>query len=199
MRVAKRVIDVALAGLALLLLLPLCALFALAIKSSSPGPVLYRQERAGRHGRPFQMLKFRTMVVGAQASGLGLRVAYDDPRLTPVGRLLRRFALDELPQLINVLRGEMSLVGPRPAVPSQVARYTPLQRRRLEVLPGLTGWAQVNGRNRIPWERRIELDLWYVDHWSLWLDLVIVARTVPEVLFATREKLYGRTGVTPDL
>jgi len=198
-RVAKRLLDVLVATLVLVGLAPVWIAIGVAIKLGSPGPVLYRQPRAGRNGRPFPALKFRSMAAGAEGRGLGLQVAHDDARLTPVGRVLRRFALDEVPQLVNVLRGEMSLVGPRPALLSQVARYTPLQRRRLEVAPGLTGWAQVNGRNSISWEKRIELDVWYADHWSFWLDLAILLRTVPEVLLASREKLYGASGVTPDL
>ncbi len=198
-RVAKRLLDVTVAGLVLGGLAPLWAAIGVAIKLGSPGPVLYRQLRAGRNGRPFVALKFRSMTAGAEGRGLGLQVAHDDARLTPVGRALRRFALDEVPQLVNVLRGEMSLVGPRPALLSQVERYTPLQRRRLEVAPGLTGWAQVNGRNSISWDKRIELDAWYADHWSFWLDVAILFRTIPEVLLASREKLYGASGVTPDL
>ena len=198
-RIVKRLLDVMVAALVLVGLAPVWAVVALAIKLGSPGPVLYRQLRVGRRGRIFLALKFRSMAVGAEGQGLGLQVAHDDSRLTLVGKVLRRFGLDEAPQLINVLRGEMSLVGPRPALPSQVARYTPAQRRRLEVLPGLTGWAQVNGRNSISWEARIELDIWYIDHWSFWLDLAILLRTIPEVLLATPEKLYGTSGVTPDL
>ena len=198
-RVVKRLVDVAVAALALVLLAPVWLALAAAVRLESPGPAFYRQLRAGKAGRPFLALKFRSMTAGAEGQGLGFKVAHDDARITRMGKMLRRFALDELPQLINVLRGEMSLVGPRPTLPSQVERYTPAQRRRLEVLPGLTGWAQVNGRNSISWDRRIQLDVWYVDHWSLGLDLIILFRTIPEVLLATREKLYGVTGVTPDL
>jgi lipopolysaccharide/colanic/teichoic acid biosynthesis glycosyltransferase len=198
-RLVKRLLDVAVTVLVLVALVPLWLALAAAIKLESPGPVFFRQLRSGKAGRLFLALKFRSMTVGAEEEGLGHKVAHDDIRLTRMGRLLRRFALDELPQLLNVLRGEMSLVGPRPTLPSQVERYTQLQRRRLEVAPGLTGWAQVNGRNSISWDQRIELDLWYVDHWNLWLDSIILLRTIPEVLLATQAKLYGTTGITPDL
>ncbi|HLN64702.1 MAG TPA: sugar transferase [Symbiobacteriaceae bacterium] len=186
----KRVLDGWVAALLLLILLPVLLLLALLVRASSPGPVLYVQERVGRRGRPFRMIKFRTMTVGSDA--VTTRLHRDDPRITPVGRWLRRFSLDELPQLFNVLAGEMSLVGPRPAPTRVVERMSPAQRRRLAVRPGLTGWAQVQGRNTLPWADRIVLDLWYVDHWSLWLDLQILYRTVAVVLRGTG--LYGPDG-----
>jgi exopolysaccharide biosynthesis polyprenyl glycosylphosphotransferase len=187
----KRILDLAGAGLALLLASPLLLLAALAIKLDDRGPVLYRQRRVGRHGEEFDLLKLRTMIVGAEAQGAGWAVNAGDPRITRAGRVLRRLSLDELPQLWNVVRGEMSLVGPRPTLAYQVERYTPRQRRRLEVKPGITGWAQVQGRASVPWDDRIEFDVWYVEHRSLWLDLRILART-PMALFTGTYK--GETG-----
>ena len=168
---------------------PLLALAALAIRVESRGPVFYRQRRVGRHGRPFGLWKLRTMVPGAETMGAGIYVLEGDPRITRVGRLLRRFSLDELPNLINVLQGDMAIVGPRPTVSEQVDRYTDRQRRRLEVKPGITGWAQVNGRTSLPWPERIELDVWYVEHRSLRLDLRILGRTAR--LLASGRGLYS--------
>jgi lipopolysaccharide/colanic/teichoic acid biosynthesis glycosyltransferase len=166
---------------------------AIAIKLESRGPVFYRQRRVGKDGEPFEMLKLRTMVHGAEHLGAGLAVNHGDPRITRVGAVLRRFSLDELPNLVNVLRGEMAIVGPRPTIQAQVDQYTDRQRRRLEVRPGITGWAQVNGRASLPWHERIELDVWYVDHRSPWLDLRILAKTVRMLL--TGHGLYkGETG-----
>jgi lipopolysaccharide/colanic/teichoic acid biosynthesis glycosyltransferase len=173
----NRALDVLLAALALAVASPVLAICALAIKLDSRGPVLYRQRRVGLEGVSFDLWKLRTMVVGAEHSGAGLYIEDRDSRITRVGRLLRRFSLDELPNLVNVLRGELAVVGPRPTVQVQVDRYTPHQRRRLEVRPGITGWAQVNGRTSLSWPERIELDVWYVDHRSLALDLRILART----------------------
>ncbi len=172
-----RALDILIAALALLVLSPLLLAAAIAIKLTSRGPVLYRQRRVGRDGREFEMLKLRTMVEGSDPVGVGTVVARDDPRVTPAGRLLRRTSLDEIPNLVNVLRGEMAIVGPRPTIKAQVDDYTPRQHRRHEVRPGITGWAQVQGRAGIPWEERIELDLWYVDHRSAVLDLRILAKT----------------------
>ncbi|MGI8512686.1 MAG: sugar transferase [Solirubrobacteraceae bacterium] len=189
----KRALDIAGAGLGLALGSPLLLAALVAIRVESPGHPLYRQRRIGRGGEPFDLLKLRTMVHGAEHVGAGLAVAEGDPRITRVGALLRRFSLDELPNLLNVLRGEMSLVGPRPTVPVQVAQYTERQRGRLRVKPGITGWAQVNGRASLPWSERIELDLWYVEHASLALDLRILARTLG--LVARGHGLYkGETG-----
>jgi lipopolysaccharide/colanic/teichoic acid biosynthesis glycosyltransferase len=185
----SRVLDVLLASLLLALSSPLLAVAALAIRLESPGAVFYRQRRVGRHGQPFEMWKLRTMVPGADSMGAGIYVLQGDPRITRVGRLLRRFSLDELPNLINVLRGDMAMVGPRPTVQEQVDRYTERQRRRLEVKPGITGWAQINGRTSLPWPDRIELDVWYVEHRSLRLDLRILARTV--WMLATGQGLYS--------
>jgi lipopolysaccharide/colanic/teichoic acid biosynthesis glycosyltransferase len=163
---------------ALVLLAPLLGLAAIAIRLDGGGPVLYRQRRVGRDGREFDLLKLRTMVSGSDPVGVGTIVTRDDPRVTRVGRLLRRTSFDEVPNLINVLRGEMALVGPRPTIPAQVRDYSARQHRRHQVRPGITGWAQVQGRAGIPWEERIELDLWYVEHRSLALDLRIIARTI---------------------
>ena len=187
----NRVVDATVAGVGLALSSPALALAALAIKLDDGGPVLYRQRRVGLNGEPFDLLKLRTMEVGAEHKGAGYAVNKDDPRITRAGSILRKLSLDELPQLWNVVRGEMSLVGPRPTLAYQVDRYTPRQRRRLEVKPGITGWAQVNGRARLPWDDRIELDVWYVEHRSPWLDLKILART-PRALFAGTYK--GESG-----
>jgi len=187
----NRALDAAAAGLGLAVASPAVAVAALAIKLGDGGPVFYRQRRVGLNGEEFELLKLRTMEVGAEQRGAGFAVDEGDPRITRVGRLLRRLSLDEVPQLWNVVRGEMSLIGPRPTLAYQVERYTPRQRRRLEVKPGITGWAQIHGRARLPWEERIELDVWYVEHRSPWLDLRILART-PLALFAGTYK--GDTG-----
>jgi lipopolysaccharide/colanic/teichoic acid biosynthesis glycosyltransferase len=172
-----RVFDILIAGLALLVLLPVLLISAICIKVGSRGPVIYRQRRVGLDGREFELLKLRTMVEGSDPVGVGTVVARDDPRVTAVGRFLRRTSLDEIPNLVNVLRGEMAIVGPRPTIPAQVVDYSPRQHRRHEVRPGLTGWAQVQGRAGIPWEERIELDVEYVERRSTALDLRILART----------------------
>jgi lipopolysaccharide/colanic/teichoic acid biosynthesis glycosyltransferase len=187
----NRALDIATAGFSLAAASPVLALAALAIKLEDGGPVLYRQRRVGLDGEEFELLKLRTMRVGAEQEGAGFAVDEGDPRITRVGSLLRRLSIDEVPQLWNVVRGDMSLVGPRPTLSYQVERYTPRQRRRLEVKPGITGWAQVHGRAKLPWEERIELDVWYVEHRSPWLDLKILART-PLALFAGTYK--GATG-----
>jgi lipopolysaccharide/colanic/teichoic acid biosynthesis glycosyltransferase len=172
-----RALDLLIAALALLLLSPFLLAAAIAIRVGGGGPVFYRQLRVGRGGEEFEMLKLRTMVQGSDPVGVGTVVTRDDPRVTRAGRFLRRTSLDEVPNLLNVLRGEMAIVGPRPTIPAQVVDYTPRQHRRHEVQPGITGWAQVQGRAGIPWEERIELDVWYVDHRSLGLDLRILLRT----------------------
>ena len=187
----NRVADVAIAGSALVLASPVLALAALAIKLEDGGPVLYRQTRVGRRGDDFELLKLRTMVVGAETIGAGIAVNRGDPRITRAGRLLRKLSLDELPQLWNVVRGEMSVIGPRPTLRYQVEQYDERQRQRLDVKPGITGWAQVNGRAALPWADRIELDVWYVEHRSPLLDLKILART-PFALFSGTYK--GETG-----
>jgi lipopolysaccharide/colanic/teichoic acid biosynthesis glycosyltransferase len=187
----NRAADVAVAGAALVVSAPVLAAAALAVKLTSRGPVLYRQTRVGKDGADFELLKLRTMVVGAETQGAGLAVDRGDPRITPVGRVLRRLSLDELPQLWNVVRGDMSLIGPRPTLRYQVDRYNDRQRLRLAVKPGITGWAQVHGRATLPWGERIELDVWYVEHRSARLDLRILART-PLALFGGTYK--GATG-----
>jgi lipopolysaccharide/colanic/teichoic acid biosynthesis glycosyltransferase len=185
----NRAFDVALAAALLVITSPLLALAALAIRLESRGPVFYRQLRVGRHGEQFELWKLRTMVPGAEAMGAGIYVLEGDPRITRVGRLLRRYSLDELPNLVNVVRGDMAIVGPRPTVQEQVDRYTDRQRRRLEVRPGITGWAQINGRTSLPWPERIELDVWYVENRSLRLDLRILAKTAR--MLATGHGLYS--------
>ena len=187
----NRVADIGLAGAGLLVTGPLLGLAALAVKLEDGGPVLYRQARVGKGGADFELLKLRTMVVGAETMGAGLAVDEGDPRITRVGRLLRKLSLDELPQLWNVIRGEMSAIGPRPTLRYQVERYDERQRRRLEVKPGITGWAQIHGRATLPWAERIELDVWYVEHRSPRLDLRILLRT-PLALF--RGTYKGSTG-----
>jgi lipopolysaccharide/colanic/teichoic acid biosynthesis glycosyltransferase len=185
-----RILDIVIALLALAVLSPVLLIASIAIKLGSRGPVLYRQRRVGLHGEEFEMLKLRTMVEGSDPVGVGTIVSRDDPRVTGAGRILRRTSLDEIPNLVNVLRGEMAIVGPRPTIPAQVADYTPRQHRRHEVRPGITGWAQVQGRAGIPWEERIELDVYYVDHRSTTLDLRILLKTVGLLL-------TGR-GLAPD-
>jgi lipopolysaccharide/colanic/teichoic acid biosynthesis glycosyltransferase len=178
----KRAIDVLGASLGLALSAPVLAASALAVRLEDDGPVLFRQERVGRDGESFEVLKLRTMIVDAHTQGAGYAVDKGDSRITRIGHLLRKTSIDELPQLWNVLRGEMSIVGPRPTLSYQVEQYTDRQRRRLEVKPGLTGWAQVNGRASLSWPERIELDVWYVEHRSLALDLRILLRTVSVLL-----------------
>ena len=178
----KRAVDIVIALPLVLVTAPLVALLALAVRLESPGDPIYRQTRVGRGGELFEIYKLRTMVHGAEFTGAGLAIAAGDARITRLGALLRRYSLDELPNLWNVLRGEMSIVGPRPTLQSQVEQYTPRQRGRLAVKPGITGWAQINGRASLPWPERIELDLWYVEHRSLALDLRILSRTLGQVL-----------------
>ncbi len=189
----RRVFDVVVASAALALAAPFLLAAVAAIRLESPGSAIYRQRRVGRDGRPFDVIKLRTMVSGAERMGAGLAVSETDTRITRVGRVLRRISLDEVPNLVNVLRGEMAIVGPRPTVPVQVEQYTPRQRGRLAVKPGITGWAQVNGRTELPWDERIELDLWYVEHRTWLLDLRILWRSVLIVLGG--EGLYR--GETP--
>ncbi len=188
-----RVLDLLVGVLGSLLTAPLVALLALLVRLETPGHPIYAQTRIGRDGRSFSIYKLRTMVRGAEFTGAGLAIQQGDDRITRVGAFLRRYSLDELPNLWNVVRGEMSIVGPRPTVPVQVQQYTERQKGRLAVKPGITGWAQINGRAALPWAERIELDLWYVEHRSLRLDLSIIARTVRLVL--TGHGLYkGETG-----
>jgi lipopolysaccharide/colanic/teichoic acid biosynthesis glycosyltransferase len=189
----KRALDLVLAGVGAVVTAPLVALLALALRIESPGDPIYRQVRSGKDGEQFEIFKLRTMVAGAERIGAGLAIEAGDERITRVGGFLRRYSLDELPNLWNVLRGEMSIVGPRPTIPVQVEQYTERQRGRLRVKPGITGWAQVNGRAALPWPERIELDLFYVEHQSLALDLKILMRSARLVL--TGHGLYkGDTG-----
>jgi lipopolysaccharide/colanic/teichoic acid biosynthesis glycosyltransferase len=190
---AKRPLDVVLATVALAIVALPLAVVAAIIRLETHGHPIYRQRRVGRDGAPFELYKLRTMVSGAEAMGAGLAVDEGDDRITRIGAWLRRYSVDELPNLLNVLRGEMSLVGPRPTVQVQVDRYSERQRGRLSVRPGITGWAQINGRASLPWHERIELDLWYAEHVSLALDLRILWRTLRMVL--TGHGLYrGETG-----
>lgn len=193
----KRVLDVLVSAGALAVMTPLMALISAAIKLEDGGPVFFLQERVGRGGQTFRCVKFRTMVVNAQSQGLGLQVKADDERITRVGAVLRQWTLDEIPQLFNVLAGHMSVVGPRPTVPEQVERYTEEQRRRLEMKPGMAGWAWIHGRNSLSWERRIELDVWYVANWSLALDAKIFVRAFS--VLVRREGVYGVDGMVRDL
>jgi lipopolysaccharide/colanic/teichoic acid biosynthesis glycosyltransferase len=189
----RRAVDVVVATAVLVVASPLLVAAAIAIRVSSAGPAIYRQRRVGLHGREFDVLKLRTMVAGAERLGAGLAVDEGDARITRVGALLRRSSLDELPNLWNVVRGEMSLIGPRPTVPAQVALYDQRQRGRLAIKPGMTGWAQVNGRASLPWSERIELDLHYIAHRSPLLDARIVARTIT-VLLGGGGVYRGETG-----
>jgi lipopolysaccharide/colanic/teichoic acid biosynthesis glycosyltransferase len=191
--VTRRAFDVTVAATVLALSSPLLALALIAIRLESRGGAIYRQRRVGLDGREFDVLKLRTMVDGAEQLGAGLAVDKGDARITRVGALLRRTSLDELPNLVNVLRGEMAIVGPRPTLPSQVAQYSERERGRLAVRPGITGWAQVNGRASLPWSERIELDLWYIEHRCWRLDLQILLRSARMVLGG--DGLYkGETG-----
>ena len=194
--IVKRIFDIFASGVALVVLLPIFAVIGIFIKLDSKGTVFFIQERAGKDGKIFKAFKLRTMVVNAEKIGLGYEIEKNDSRITRVGKYLR-WGIDELPQLINVFKGEMSMVGPRPALPHQVEKYSKQERRRLEVKPGITGWALVNGRNKLSWPERIKLDIWYIDHWSVWLDLKILLKTIWVVIF-TREGVYGKDGVTRD-
>jgi len=189
----RRAFDVIVAGLALAVTAPVLLVALAAIRLESPGHPIYRQRRVGRDAAQFDVLKLRTMVSGAETMGAGMAVSEGDARITRVGSLLRRTSVDELPNLINVLRGEMAIIGPRPTIPVQVAQYTERQRRRLALRPGITGWAQVHGRTSLPWSERIELDLWYVEHRSWRVDARILARTARMVVAG--DGLYkGTTG-----
>jgi lipopolysaccharide/colanic/teichoic acid biosynthesis glycosyltransferase len=189
----RRLFDVLVAGGVLLATSPVLAIAVVAIRLESPGHPIYRQRRVGKDGRPFDVLKLRTMVQGAEGMGAGMAVNEGDPRITRVGEILRRYSIDELPNLVNVLRGEMAIIGPRPTIPVQVEQYTSRQRGRLAIEPGITGWAQVNGRTSLPWSQRIELDLWYIEHRSWRLDLRILVKTAGMVLHGAG--LYkGATG-----
>jgi len=187
----KRIFDILASGIGLIILFPIFVIIGIFIKLGSKGPVFFIQERVGKDGKIFRAYKLRTMVDNAEKIDKGLRK--DDPRITRIGKILR-WGIDELPQLINVFKGDMSLVGPRPTLQEQVKRYSKEHRRRLEVRPGITGWALVNGRNILSWPERIKLDIWYIDHWSLWLDAKILFKTIWVVIFK-REGIYGEDGV----
>ena len=189
----RRALDLVIAGAVSAVTAPVVALLALAVRLESPGHPIYTQTRVGKDGALFEIYKLRTMVHGAEFTGAGLAIHEGDDRITRLGRFLRRYSLDELPNLWNVLRGEMSIIGPRPTLEVQVDQYTERERGRLAVKPGITGWAQVNGRASLPWSERIELDLWYVEHRTLALDFEILVRTVRMVV--TGQGLYkGETG-----
>ncbi|WP_354699867.1 putative sugar transferase EpsL [Paraconexibacter sp. AEG42_29] len=190
----RRIVDVLVSGVALALASPVLLVAVVAIRLESPGHPIYRQRRSGLGGSEFDVIKLRTMVSGAEFIGAGLAVDAGDARITKVGAFLRRTSIDELPNLVNVLRGEMSLIGPRPTLPQQVEQYTDRQRGRLAVKPGLTGWAQVNGRASLPWSERIELDLWYIAHRSLRLDARIIVRTVKVLLGGGGDTYRGEAG-----
>ena len=190
----KRLFDILVSVAVLTILAPFILLIALAIKLDDRGPILFPQDRVGRTGRRFRCMKFRTMLVGAEDMAGGFTVTAADARVTRVGRILRLWTLDELPQLLNVLRGDMSIVGPRPWVPSQAAQCADADRRRFDVPPGMAGWAWIHGRNRLDWNERIRLDVWYVDHWSLLLDFRILTRAF--LLLLRREGVYADKGAT---
>ncbi len=192
----KAVLDIVFGVILLTCLLPVFMIIAVIIKIDSKGPVFYLQKRIGKDEKPFTIYKFRSMVNNAEKIGLGLNLCKDDFRITRVGKFLRDWSFDELPQLINIVIGDMSFIGPRPTLDYQVAAYNDVQRKRLLVKPGVTGWAQVNGRNSLTWAERIEYDVWYVDHYSLWLDLKILLRTFKVALL--REGLYGNDGMNDD-
>lgn len=192
----KRILDLLLGIIGLILTSPLWLYVIIRIKSEDHGPVFFIQERVGKDGKLFRMYKFRSMVMGAEEKGAGVFVSAEDKRITKIGRFIRKTSIDELPQLINVLKGEMSVVGPRPTLAYQVKRYNERQRRRLSVKPGITGWAQINGRNTMTWPEKIELDLWYIDHWSIGLDFKIIGKSIWSVL--KREGIYSEEGIVVD-
>ena len=189
----KRLIDFCLSFLGIIILSPILFLIALLVKIDSKGPVFFRQERLGKNGKTFIMLKFRSMVEGAENMGLGLGVTRDDSRITKVGKFLRKWTIDELPQFINILRGEMSLVGPRPLPESYLKTFDDFQRKRLSMKPGMVSLVDIKGRDLVPWEKRFELDVWYIEHWSLWLDLKIIF-LIPFIVFSNRG-IYGKGGI----
>ncbi|MFH1968251.1 MAG: sugar transferase [bacterium] len=192
----KKQMDFWISLISSIILSPLFLIIAILIKLDSNGPVFFRQERVGREGRVFKIWKFRTMVEKAQEKGLGFKIAENDLRITRIGRFLRRFGIDELPQLMNVISGEMSLVGPRASLPHQAAQYTEFEKRRFEVRPGITNINMIKGWNILPWKKRIEWDVWYINHWSLWLDLKILIKT-PIIVLSGRGQ-YGKNGIVED-
>ena len=188
----KRIVDIVGALLGIVVLLPVLVLIGVAVRLGSEGSTIFKLRVAGRDGQPFDQWKFRTMIKDARQRGHPYETRNDDPRITYIGRLLRRWSLDELPQLWNVVRGEMSLAGPRPTFVEVARQYSPKEARRLMMRPGLTGWAQVHGRNRLAWPKRVELDVEYIDRYSLWLDFLVFVRTLPALL--RKEDLYGEDG-----
>lgn len=192
--ILKRFFDFLIALMVLILLSPFFLITALLIKIDSKGPVFFRQERIGKDRKPFYPFKFRTMIENAVNKGLGVTVSEKDDRITRMGGILRKYGIDELPQLINVLKGEMSLVGPRPTLSYQVEKYNNFEEKRLLMKPGLAGWALIHGRNSLTWEERIKYDVWYVKNWSLWLDIKIIFKTF-YLIFIKQEGVYGKDGV----
>ena len=192
--VLKRIFDLIVSSVFLTILSPFFLFLAILIRLDSPGHVFFVHERIGKKGKPFYPLKFRTMIDGAANKGLGYTVSEKDERITGVGGFLRKWGIDEFPQLINVLRGEMSLVGPRPTLRYQVEKYNDFEKRRLLVKPGLAGWAMIHGRNSLTWQERIEYDVWYVDNWTIWLDIKIIFKTI-YLIFIKQEGVYGKNGV----
>lgn len=190
----KRLFDIVVSAVALVILLPFFLVIAISIKIDSRGPVFFRQERIGKDGRPFFPFKFRTMIENAVSKGLGYTVSENDERITKLGKFLRKWGIDEFPQFINILKGEMSVVGPRPTLRYQVEKYNNFEKRRLLVKPGLAGWAMIHGRNYLTWQERINYDVWYVDNWSLWLDIKIIFKTI-YLIFIKKEGVYGKDGI----
>ncbi|MBL7072744.1 MAG: sugar transferase [Candidatus Omnitrophica bacterium] len=195
-KVVKRMIDIVVALAVMVMCCPFFLIIALLIKLNSKGPVFFTYARVGKDGKDFTAYKFRSMVQGASEMGAGIAIVKDDSRITGVGKFLRAWSLDEVPQIVNVLKGDMSLVGPRPALRHQVEKYSDFEKKRLLVKPGITGWAQVNGRNLISWRERIKLDVWYIENWSLLLDAKILMKTPWVVL--SRKGLYGAGGEVKD-
>ena len=195
-RIIKNIFDFLSALIGLIILITLFGVIAFLIVIDSKGPVFFKGKRCCKDGKIFMAYKFRTMIEHAMDVGLGIEVARGDSRITKIGAFLRKWSLDEIPQLINVFKGEMSLVGPRPALPHQVEKYAEFEKGRLKVKPGITGWAQINGRNLLSWKERIKLDIWYIENWSLWLDFKTLLMT-PKVVFS-RDGLYGKGGIVRD-
>ena len=194
----KRTIDFIIAGVALIVLSPFLLITAILIKLDSKGPVIFKQERLGKNGVPFKIWKFRSMCVGAEKQGTGVYSYKGDARITKVGKIIRATSIDELPQLVNILKGDMALIGPRPALtyhPWPYEQYTEHQKHMFDVLPGVTGWAQVNGRKEVPWPERIELNVWYAKNMSLWLDLKIFFMTIFKVATNANNENVGETGI----
>ncbi len=190
----KRAFDIFISIVGLIVLFPLFLMVAFLIKIDSRGKIFFMQERIGINGKPFNIFKFRTMIEGAVNKGLGYNVSKDDDRITSIGKFIRKWAIDEFPQLINVLKGEMSVVGPRPTLRYQVEKYNDFEKKRLLVKPGLAGWALIHGRNSLTWEERIKYDVWYVENWSQWLDIKIIYRTF-YLIFVKQDGVYGKGGI----